>query len=105
MPTAASPRATAARVIAQPVARERVSEESLVAPAGAGVLVTGSHRSGTTWVGQILGLAPGLCYLHEPFKPCWDPPRHSPMNSLESRFGFEKTNRKELSAVVNRDRK
>jgi hypothetical protein len=75
LPTAASPRATAARrIVAQPLLRERVSEGSLVAPAGAGVLVTGSHRSGTTWVGQILGLAPGLCYLHEPFKPCWDPP-------------------------------
>ena len=39
-----------------------------------GVLVTGSHRSGTTWVGKILAEAPETCYLHEPFKPGWHPP-------------------------------
>src|SRR5687767_8168951 len=44
-----------------------------VAPRG-GVLVTGSHRSGTTWVGRMLALARRTCYLHEPFKPGWDPP-------------------------------
>ncbi len=33
------------------------------------ILVTGSHRSGTTWVGRILALAPGTAYLHEPFSP------------------------------------
>jgi len=69
-PTIAPP--LAPRITAEPV--RRAHEAVTVAPAGAGVLVTGSHRSGTTWVGQILGLAPGLCYLHEPFKPCWDPP-------------------------------
>jgi hypothetical protein len=37
------------------------------------ILVTGSHRSGTTWVGKILASAPGTCYLHEPFKPGWAP--------------------------------
>ena len=36
--------------------------------------MTGSHRSGTTWVGTMLAEAKGLCYLHEPFKPRWDPP-------------------------------
>src|SRR5947209_2954999 len=40
----------------------------------AGVLVTGSHCSGTTRAGKTLAEAPGLCYLHEPFKPRWDPP-------------------------------
>ena len=43
-------------------------------PPAAGILVTGSHRSGTTWVGKMLAEAGGLCYLHEPFKPKWDPP-------------------------------
>lgn len=33
------------------------------------ILVSGSHRSGTTWVGKILSTAPGSFYLHEPFKP------------------------------------
>jgi hypothetical protein len=31
------------------------------------ILVTGSHRSGSTWVGNILALAPGTGYVHEPF--------------------------------------
>jgi hypothetical protein len=31
------------------------------------ILVTGSHRSGTTWAGQILALAPHTGYIHEPF--------------------------------------
>lgn len=33
------------------------------------VLVTGSHRSGTTWVGQMLCLSGELGYLYEPFRP------------------------------------
>ena len=33
------------------------------------ILVTGAHRSGTTWVGRVLALAPGVTYIHEPFNP------------------------------------
>ena len=33
------------------------------------VLVTGSHRSGSTWVGRILGVSNNLAYLQEPFNP------------------------------------
>lgn len=33
------------------------------------VLVTGTHRSGTTWVGQMLSISPELYYIHEPFAP------------------------------------
>jgi sulfotransferase family protein len=33
------------------------------------ILVTGSHRSGTTWVGKMLARAPGVAYVHEPFNP------------------------------------
>jgi hypothetical protein len=33
------------------------------------ILVTGAHRSGTTWVGKMLALAPGVVYVHEPFSP------------------------------------
>src|SRR4051812_21674127 len=39
-----------------------------------GVLVTGSHRSGTTWVGRMLATAPKVDYIHEPFKPGWSLP-------------------------------
>lgn len=33
------------------------------------ILVTGTHRSGTTWVGEMLCLSPGAYYVHEPFAP------------------------------------
>lgn len=36
---------------------------------GSPILVTGAHRSGTTWVGKMLALAPGVAYIHEPFNP------------------------------------
>lgn len=41
--------------------------------AGPPILVTGSHRSGTTWVGRMLAAAPGVVYLSEPFS-ITDPP-------------------------------
>lgn len=31
------------------------------------ILVTGSHRSGTTWTGRTLASAPGVGYINEPF--------------------------------------
>lgn len=31
------------------------------------ILVTGSHRSGTTWVGKMLGFSPEIGYVWEPF--------------------------------------
>lgn len=37
------------------------------------MLVTGAHRSGTTWVGKMLALAPGVEYVHEPFNPVAPP--------------------------------
>ena len=33
------------------------------------ILVTGSHRSGTTWVGRMLASHPRVSYLQEPFNP------------------------------------
>ncbi len=33
------------------------------------ILVTGSHRSGTTWVGRMLAAAPSVLYIHELFNP------------------------------------
>lgn len=32
-----------------------------------GILVTGSHRSGSTWVGKMLSLSSSIGYIHEPF--------------------------------------
>lgn len=33
------------------------------------ILVTGSHRSGSTWVGRILASTPKALYINEPFNP------------------------------------
>ncbi len=37
------------------------------------ILVTGSHRSGTTWVGRMLASHPGVHYVKEPFNPRYQP--------------------------------
>jgi sulfotransferase family protein len=40
----------------------------MTAPGGRGpLLITGAHRSGTTWVGVTLAAATGVAYLPEPF--------------------------------------
>lgn len=31
------------------------------------ILVTGAHRSGTTWVGRMIATSPSVVYIHEPF--------------------------------------
>jgi len=31
------------------------------------ILITGSHRSGSTWVGKMIGLSPSVVYIQEPF--------------------------------------
>lgn len=36
------------------------------------ILVTGTHRSGTTWVGDMLSLGPTVHYVHEPFAPMYE---------------------------------
>jgi hypothetical protein len=36
------------------------------------ILVTGTHRSGTTWVGEMLALSPTVHYVHEPFAPMYE---------------------------------
>lgn len=41
--------------------------ESRPAARSGPILVTGSHRSGSTWVGNVLNLAPRTGYVHEPF--------------------------------------
>ena len=37
--------------------------------AGSPILVTGSHRSGTTWVGEMLAASGEVGYISEPFNP------------------------------------
>jgi hypothetical protein len=38
-------------------------------PSNQPILITGSHRSGSTWVGQMLSLAHSVKYISEPFNP------------------------------------
>ncbi len=37
------------------------------------ILVTGSHRSGTTWVGKIIGKSHRVCFIREPFNKFYGP--------------------------------
>ena len=37
------------------------------------ILVTGSHRSGSTWVGRMISASPSVGYIHEPFNPTFIP--------------------------------
>lgn len=43
-----------------------ISKKSKAKP----ILVTGSHRSGTTWIGKMISASPSVAYIHEPFNPC-----------------------------------
>ncbi len=80
------------------------------------ILVTGAHRSGTTWIGKMLALAPGIGYIHEPFSPVTRPgvsgapfddfyTRVTPENEslylphLERTLRFEYGYRRQLAAV------
>lgn len=45
----------------------RLSEEIMPVKTTRPILVTGSHRSGTTWVGKMLAASPTIGYIHEPF--------------------------------------
>jgi hypothetical protein len=48
------------------------------------ILVTGSHRSGTTWVGRMISLDIDVGYIHEPFNISL-PPGY---NKLELNYWF-----------------
>jgi len=37
------------------------------------ILVSGSHRSGTTWAGRMIASSPAVAYIHEPFHARHDP--------------------------------
>ncbi len=39
------------------------------------ILVTGAHRSGTTWTADVLAQAPGVTLVDEPFNPIYNPRR------------------------------
>ena len=52
------------------------------------ILVTGAHRSGTTWVGQTIALSDGLVYFHEPFNPNKTPFNKIKFCTLESKINY-----------------
>ncbi|WP_298236989.1 sulfotransferase [uncultured Algibacter sp.] len=48
------------------------------------IIVTGSHRSGSTWLGKMLSLTDKIKYVHEPFN------KNYPLNSLSPiKYWFE----------------
>jgi hypothetical protein len=51
--------------IKQPVFR--MFKKTIWMPQRKLILVTGAHRSGSTWVGQMLSLSKSIRYIHEPF--------------------------------------
>jgi hypothetical protein len=51
----------------------RRNEDGSVISAAPPLLVTGFHRSGSTWVGRVLGTAPEAFYIHEPTNPNFAP--------------------------------
>jgi hypothetical protein len=56
------------------------------------ILVTGSHRSGSTWVGRMIAEAPKMIYIHEPFSVS-DPPGRGICNA-EFKYWFTYITRK-----------
>lgn len=51
----------------------KVKHETLRGLGGRMILVTGSHRSGTTWVGHMLDASGQTGYIYEPFNPVMEP--------------------------------
>ena len=50
------------------------------------ILITGSHRSGSTWVGKIISESPSVVYIHEPFNIEYKPARG--INNVCSQYWF-----------------
>jgi hypothetical protein len=65
--------------------------------ARAPILVTGMHRSGTTWVGRMLALAGGVVYLSEPLNP-YSP---GPFISLRARQQYCYISRRNEESFLN----
>jgi hypothetical protein len=51
----------------------RASDGEMKGRMSSPILVTGSHRSGTTWVGRMLELSRQVGYIHEPMNPQYRP--------------------------------
>lgn len=58
------------------------------------ILVTGSHRSGTTWIGKTISQHPRVKYVHEPFNVDW--PNKTMGLKLDTWFShYQSSNQKE----------
>lgn len=55
--------------IANQLGQSKVKQSKSVKSTKNHILVTGAHRSGSTWVGTILSMAENIRYIHEPFNP------------------------------------
>ncbi len=50
------------------------------------ILVTGAHRSGTTWLGESIALSNKIVYFHEPFNPNKTPDNKIKFSALKSKI-------------------
>jgi hypothetical protein len=64
------------------------------------ILVTGSHRSGTTWTGAMLAAAHGVGYIHEPFNPAVGPGVFAP--AIRRWFTYVGSGSSEIEASLER---
>lgn len=64
------------------------------------ILVTGSHRSGSTWTGKILACAKHIRYVHEPFN-IGNNPDNSPLNFwFEHLAGSSNEHQKQVKSYI-----
>lgn len=63
------------------------------------ILITGSHRSGTTWTGRILGKSRWLRYIHEPFNPSKN--KKSPIQTWFQYISIDTTSQTYQDEIVN----
>lgn len=69
---------------------DRPSHRSATRSPAAPILVTGVHRSGTTWIGRMLALAGDVSYMSEPLNPYSPGPLLSLKTSHQYRYICEK---------------
>lgn len=68
------------------------------------ILLTGAHRSGSTWVGQVIASANEIHYIHEPFNPGANKKWLSPIEHWFEYVGKDSNERKQkrIARYINR---
>ena len=64
------------------------------------ILVTGSHRSGTTWVGKTLAASGGIDYVHEPLNLLNARDYNSPVSKWYEYIGKDEKRKEQFTAYL-----